>query len=223
MISNAIAPSTPSCFFTLLEHTILPAQIVYILSWNFFFQKDLILMGILTISRQFQGKMQRTFAVCFEISKQTTKQLRSLLWNFKANYKAQFEISKQTTKHNLKFQSKLQSTLCNFNSSFVVFTKLQSTFAVCFETANLALQFALKLQSALCSLLWNFKANCKGTLHFALKLSWNCQNSHENHIFFEGKSQEKNRKCWNIIPGFSNSSPLTLNDLPTNSLSTIIH
>ena len=46
----------------------------------------------------FQVKLYIPFALCFEISKQTTKLLCSLLWNFKANYKANFEVSKQTAK-----------------------------------------------------------------------------------------------------------------------------
>ena len=56
--------------------------------------------------------------------------------------------------------------------------KKKITFAVCFEitkqTAKHPLQFASKLQSklqrVLRSLFRNFKANCKGTLHFDLKL-----------------------------------------------------
>ena len=63
----------------LLENPGMMFQHFLLFSWDFFFKKDMIFMGILTISRQFQGKMQSTFAVCFEISKQTTKQLCSLL------------------------------------------------------------------------------------------------------------------------------------------------
>ena len=79
--------------------------------------------------RQLQLKMQITFAVCVEISKQTAKQLmQSTLCSFKANCKSYFAVSIQTTK-----------LLCT----------LMKTTKGRFETAKGAFQFALKFQSKL--------------------------------------------------------------------------
>ena len=78
--------------------------------------------------RQLQLKMQITFAVCVEISKQTAKQLmQSTLCSFKANCKSYFAVSIQTTKllctlmkttkEGLKLQRVLCSLLWNFKAN----------------------------------------------------------------------------------------------------------
>ena len=205
MISNAISPSTPSCFFTLLEHTILPAQIVYILSWDFFLTKRFDSHGnfenFKTISRQnatylcsLLWNFKANYKAASQFALKFQSKLQSTIWNFKANYKAQFEISKQTAKHTLQFQF----FLCSFHQTAKYLCSLpwncKASFAVCFETAKCALQFALKFQSKLQSCFVVCFEISKQTAKVLCILPWNCQNSHENHIFFEEKITGKEQK-----------------------------